>query len=363
VRGLQRVNPGFDPEHVLTATVDLNWSRYTEAAQWRTFFDRLETDMAAEPGVVQSAPALRFPLDGGSQFNINLAIDGRAASPDDPPLQGDFAAVGTGYFRTLDIPLVRGRTFASSDAPEGPAVAVISRKAAQTFWPDLDPIGRRISVDGGQTWITVVGIVGDVLQYGLDQAPTPLIYLPFMQRPVREATFLVRTTGDPAALGRRLQELVRAIDPQQPVANIRTLRELRGDSLAPSRLTTTLLGIFAALALIITATGLAGVIAYTVSQRTREIGIRMALGAAQNGVLGMILRQGLTLVALGLAIGVAGALALSRVMDGLLYGVGATDPITFVAVALVLLGVAVVACLVPARRATTIDPLVALRAE
>jgi predicted permease len=360
---LQRVNPGFDPEHVLTATVDLNWSRYTEATQWRTFFDRLETDLAAEPGVVQSAPALRFPLDGGSQFTINLAIDGRATNPDDPPIQGDFAAVGTGYFRTLDIPLVRGRTFGTFDAPEASAVAVISQKAARTFWPEVDPIGRRLSVDGGQTWITVVGVVGDVLQYGLDQAPTPLIYLPFMQRPVREATFLVRTTGDPAALGRRLQELVRAIDPQQPVANIRTLRELRGDSLAPSRLTTTLLGIFAALALIITATGLAGVIAYTVSQRTREIGIRMALGAAQNGVLGMILRQGLTLVALGLAIGVAGALALSRVMDGLLYGVGATDPITFVAVALVLLGVAIVACLVPARRATTIDPLVALRAE
>ena len=363
VVALQRVNPGFDPEHVLTATIDLNWSKYTSAAQYREFFDRLMSDLATEPGVTASAAALSFPLDGGGDNTTVLAIEGRPQAPDDPPLQGDIQIVSTGYFRTLGIPLVRGRTFSESDGPETPAVVVIGQKAARRFWPDTDPIGKRVSVNGGRTWATVVGIVGDVRQYGLDQEPVELFYVPFAQSPRRESTFLVRTTGEPAALGRRLQELVRAIDPGQPVANLRTLRELRGESLASPRLTTTLLGIFAALALVITATGLAGVVAFTVSQRRREIGIRMALGAERGAVLSMILRQGLGMVVAGLAIGVTGALALSRLMDGLLYGVRPSDPITFVAVALVLLSVAVAACVLPARRATTIDPLAALRSE
>jgi putative ABC transport system permease protein len=359
---LQRVEPGFDPEHVLTATIDLNWSKYTASTQWLDFFDRLRNDLANEPGVVESSPALRFPLDGNGQFNFNFTIEGRALAPGDPPLQGDFVSTGIGYFRALGIPLVRGRAFDASDGPNAPLVAVVSQRAASTFWPDGDPIGKRLIGNGANTY-TVVGVVGDVRQYGLDQEPTDQFYVPFAQTPFRESTFLIRTTGDPALLGRRLQELVRTIDPQQPVANIRTLHDLRGDSLAPTRLTMTLLAIFAALALIITATGLAGVIAYTVSQRTREIGIRMALGAEQRGVLGMILRQGLTLVVIGLVLGVGGALGLSRMMDGLLFGVGATDPLTFVAVAVVLLSVAAVACLIPARRATAIDPLLALRSE
>jgi putative ABC transport system permease protein len=362
---LQQVNPGFDPEHVLTATIDLNWSKYTAPAQWRAFFDRLSADLASEPGVVRSAPALTFPLDGSGigQASFNFVIEERPVAAGDPPLQGDYRVVGADYFATLDIPLVRGRRFTTADAPDAAQVVVISQQAARIFWPDVDPIGKRVSLDGGANWVTIVGIVGDVRQYGLDREPTPQIYRPFSQFPIRESTFLIRTTGEPAALGRRLQALVRAIDPQQPVANLRTLRELRGDSLAPPRLTMTLLAIFAALALVITATGLAGVIAFTVSQQTREIGIRMALGAAQGGVLRAILRQGLSMVALGLAIGIGGALALSRVMDGLLYGVGPSDPLTFIVVALVLIGVAIVACFVPARRATTIDPLIALRSE
>ena len=360
---LQRVNPGFDPEHVLTATIDLNWSKYTTQPQYRAFFDRLTADLANEPGVVESAPALSFPLDGNDGNSITLAVEGRPQAPGDPPLQGDIRIVGTGYFGTLGIPLVRGRTFSSVDAPDAPAVVVINQKAAQRFWPDGDPIGKRVSANGGQNWATVVGIVGDVRQYGLDQEPVEEFYVPFAQSPRRESTFLVRTTGEPAAMGRRLQELVRAIDPGQPVASIRTLRELRGESLASPRLTTTLLGIFAVLALVITATGLAGVVAFTVSQRTREIGIRMALGAERGAVMRMILRQGLGMVVAGLAIGIAAALALSRVMDGLLYGVRPSDPLTFVVVAIVLLGAAVAACTFPARRATTIDPLAALRSE
>ena len=360
---LQRVNPGFDPEHVLTATIDLNWSKYTTPAQYRGFFDRLTADLAKEPGVVESAAALSFPLDGSGDNPIALVVEGRPQAPGDPPLQGDIRIVGHGYFRTLGIPLVRGRLFTTADAPDAPAVVVIGQKAAGRFWPDSDPIGKRVSANGGRTWATVVGIVGDVRQYGLDQEPVEEFYVPFAQSPRRESTFLVRTTGEPAALGRRLQELVRAIDPGQPVANIRTLRDLRGESLASPRLTTMLLGIFAMLALIITATGLAGVVAFTVSQRTREIGIRMALGAERGAVMRMILRQGLGMVVAGLVIGIGSALALSRVMDGLLYGVQPGDPLTFAVVALVLIGVATAACVLPARRATAIDPLAALRSE
>jgi predicted permease len=312
---------------------------------------------------VESAAALSFPLDGNGDNTAALVIEGRPQAPGDPPIQGDIRITSVGYFRTLGIPLVRGRTFTSADGPEAPAVVVIGQKAARRFWPDSDPLGKRVSANGGRTFATVIGIVGDVRQYGLDQEPVEEFYAPFAQVPQRESTFLIRTTGEPAALARRLQELVRAIDPGQPVANIRTLRDLRGESLASPRLTTTLLGIFAVLALIITATGLAGVIAFTVSQRTREIGIRMALGAERGSVLRMILRQGLVMVGVGLAIGVGAALALSRLMDGLLYGVQPSDPLTFVIVALVLLGVAVAACTLPARRATTIDPLTALRSE
>ena len=207
-----------------------------------------------------------------------------------------------------------------------------------------------------------MGVVGDVRHYGLESEPTDEVYLPFAQLPIRESTFLVRTTADPGAMARRIGEEVLAIDAGQPVANVQTLEEVRGEALANPRLTTTLILLFALLALCITAAGLGGVVAFSVSQRTQEIGVRMALGAGRAEVLGMVLREGLRLVGLGLVLGALAAVLLGRLITGLLFHVETTDPLTFAGMALVLVLIAAAACLVPARRAATVDPLVALRA-
>ncbi|MBA3554769.1 MAG: FtsX-like permease family protein [Gemmatimonadales bacterium] len=237
----------------------------------------------------------------------------------------------------------------------------VAQPHRRAHWGAENPVGRRISADSGKTWVTVVGVVGDVRHYGLDTEPADEMYMPFAQVPIREGSLLVRTTGDPHLAARLVEDEVHAIDPDQPVANVETLDELRGEALASPRLTASLLGMFALLALLITGAGLAGVVAFSVSQRTQEIGVRMALGAERSEVLAMVLREGMRLVLAGLLIGIAAALVVTRLMAGLLYGVGATDPVRFIGVAVMLLAVAAVACLVPARRATTVDPMVALR--
>jgi putative ABC transport system permease protein len=358
---LQRLDPGFDPENVLTMTLDLNWSKYTSPDLIRDFHNRLQARLADQPGVVSTASALGFPLNGRRRFSFEFLIQGRPADPGVARPQGDYRVVSPGYLRTMGIPLVAGRAFTESDGPKTPEVALINQSMMRRYWGKTNPIGDRISGDNGETWATIVGVVGDVRQYGLDSAPSDEVYSAFAQSPVREATFLVRTNADPMNMAGRIVEAVRAIDPNQPLANVRALEQVRGESLASPRLTTFLLGLFAVLALVITATGLAGVIAFSVSQRTQEIGIRMALGAARGEVLTMVLREGMTLVGLGLVCGIGGAVALTHLMSGLLYGVDATDPLTFVATALLLGGVAAVACLAPARRATAVDPIVALR--
>ncbi len=358
---LQRVDPGFDSERVLTMTLDLNWSRYTTADLIRGFHERLHSRLASQPGVVAAASTLVFPLGSTRTLGFEFDIEGRPRDPQVTVPQGDFRSVSPDYFRTLGIPLVEGRVFTANDGPETPQVAVVNRSLARRYWASESPLGRRISADSGKTWITVVGVVGDVRQYGLDRAPADELYTPFAQVPIREGSLLLRTTGDPYAAVRVVKEEIRSIDPDQPIANVETLDELRSESLASPRLTASLLLMFALLALVITGAGLAGVVAFSVSQRTQEIGVRMALGAERGEVLGMILREGMRLVLFGLLLGVLGALAATRLMAGLLYGVGATDPLTFGGVVLVLVVVAVLACLAPARRATRVDPMVALR--
>ena len=241
-------------------------------------------------------------------------------------------------------------------------MAIVNQTLAQRYWGKETAVGHRISADTGKTWITIVGVVGDVRHYGLESEPSEEVYLPFSQLPFRESSFLVRTSADPGAMARRIGEEVLAIDPGQPLANVQTLEEVRGEALASPRLTTSLLLMFALLALCITAAGLGAVVAFSVSQRTQEIGVRMALGAGRAEVLGMVLREGLQLVIIGLALGIASAILLTRLMTGLLYQVEATDPITFAGMALVLVLIAAAACLAPARRASAVDPMVALRA-
>jgi putative ABC transport system permease protein len=359
---LQSVNPGFDSQRVLTMTLDLNWSRYTSNDLILGFHDRLNARLTGQPGVVSTASTLTFPLDGHRRFNVNFLIEGQPPAEDGAQPLGDLRSASSDYFPALGIPLVTGRLFTPSDGPSSPQVAIVNQSLARRYFSRETAVGRRISADTGKTWITIVGVVGDVRHYGLQSEPTDEVYLPFAQLPIRESTFLVRTTADPGAMARRIGEEVLAIDPGQPVAKVQTLEEVRGEALANPRLTTTLILLFALLALCITAAGLGGVVAFSVSQRTQEIGVRMALGAGRSEVLGMVLREGLALVGLGLVLGALAAVLLGRLMTGLLFHVQTTDPITFAGMSLILILIAAAACLVPARRAATVDPLVALRA-
>jgi putative ABC transport system permease protein len=265
-----------------------------------------------------------------------------------------------GYFITIGQPVLAGRAFAVSDSWSTLPVAIVNKSFVRHHWPNEDPIGKQISVNDGQVWITIVGVVADAHQQ-LKEPVHDRVYLPMFQAGYLSTNWLVRSTVDQVVMERAIRAAVHAIDPDQPVDNFQTFAEVRSASLTPDRLTASLLGLFGLLALVITAAGIAGVVAFSVNQRTQEFGIRMALGAARSNVLGLVLRQGLQLVLIGLAIGLGGALILSQVLATLLFGVEPTDGITFVAVSMVLVAVAAVACLVPARRAASVDPMVALR--
>ncbi|HJU89711.1 MAG TPA: ABC transporter permease [Gemmatimonadaceae bacterium] len=358
---LLRVNPGFDAQKVVTARLDLNWTKYETDDQIRALTDQLLARIRTEPGVVSAAVSSTFPLNNTGYFNSRVTVEGMPVAEGDIGPRAYLQTGSPDYFRTMGIPLVMGRTLIDADRDTANTPIVVNQTAARRFWPGKDPLGRRISFNNGESWAMVVGVVGDVKALGLDQEVSEEVYGPWQVNAFRDLRLTVRTMAAENTAARQIREAVRALDPGQPVTEIRTLEEVRSESLASPRLTTTLLGLFAALALVITATGLAGVIAHSVGQRTREIGIRMALGAEKGQVLRMVLNQGLGLVAAGLLIGGLGALAITRLMSGLLFQVTPRDPITFVAVSFVLIGVAILACLAPARRATTIQPIIALR--
>ena len=359
---LQHVAVGFDAERVVTMRLSLNFSKYTNGEQRRSFQERLLPALTDQPGFSSVAIAGTLPLNqiGGPQ-NSFFEIEGQPAPSKDLRPQADFQQVSPEYFRTIRIPLVRGRAFAGSDLPDHPLVAVINQTMAEHLWRTEEPLGRRILVDGVKDWITVVGVVGDVRQYGLERKPEDQVYLALEQFPSLSGSILVRTTSDLDSVARLIRHTVHGLDPDQPVDRARTLEDVRSEAIASPRLTSILLSIFAALALLITSAGIAGVIAFSVGERTHEFGIRLALGAAPGSVLAMVMREGMALVAAGIALGLIGAHALARLMSGLLFEVDATDPPTFLAMSVVLAGVALLACLLPARRATSVDPTVALR--
>ena len=303
-----------------------------------------------------------MPLAGAAPGTTRFDIEGRIA--DDPNLRPttDVRVASDRYFDTIGIPLVSGRVFNRFDTPESLPVAVINSAMAR-YWQGTNPIGTRISTNR-KTWFTVVGVVGDVRQFGLAVPTVAQIYIPLSQSPFNFAgQVLVRTVDDPARFEGMLRRTVHAVDPNQPVEAVRTLDDLRAEALAAPRLTATLLAVFAGLALLMTLAGIGGVIATSVTARTREFGVRMALGAGRETVLAMVVRQGLTLVAIGLAIGLAGALAISRVLSAYLYQTTPHDPLVLVLVAAAFLMAGAIACLGPARRATMVDPLIALRTE
>ncbi|MBI3450041.1 MAG: FtsX-like permease family protein [Acidobacteria bacterium] len=291
-----------------------------------------------------------------------LVVEGQAVAPDAPKPQVDFEVVSRDFFKTIGTPLLRGRTFIDTDDESAPKVVLVNDVMARHHIQGGEPIGRRISLNGGDDWRTIVGVVGNVKQFTLDKESTEQVYIPFLQA-ARGGTLLVRTAGDPWALAGPIRGMIHRLDEKQPVGRVSTLEQLKSDTLASPRLTATLIGLFALLALVITTAGIVGVVSYSVSQRTQEIGVRMALGADRATVIRMVLRQGLMPVLVGLATGVTGALALTKLIARFLFDVAPTDPITFAGVVLALVAAAALACWQPARRAAGIEPMLALRSD
>ncbi len=360
---LQQVETGYRSQGVLTAQVYGNFSKYPDADSLRRLYDPMIERLQSQPGVTSVAVTNAVPLAGGAPGTTRFDIEGRVTDDPERRPTTDTRIASPKYFETIGIPLVSGRVFNELDTEESQRVIVIN-KAMTKYWEGSDPIGTKISPDRGATWFTVVGVVGDVRQFGLAQEIVAQLYLPLaQQQQVFAGQVLVRTAGDPMAFANTLRTTVRTIDATLPVEQIQTLDDLRSEALAAPRLTATLLAIFASLALLVTLAGIGGVIATSVQQRTKEFGLRMALGASRDSVLTMVIKQGLLLVVIGLAFGVAGALAGGRVLNAYLYQTAPRDPVIFAGVAALFILSGIIACLIPARRATTVDPLIALRAE
>ncbi len=363
---LTHSNPGFRTDHALTAEISLPTAKYNSEEEQREFFDGLLSRIRRLPGV-QSAALMTMPLLGDYLSMTEFSVEGRPAK--DPRYEPYFEmeVISPDYFQAAGIPLLAGRTFSESDTKDSPRVVIVNETLARRYWPAGQAIGKRLSretdKDGHPLWLEVVAIARDTRDVNLMTLPKAEIYLPSSQAASASMNILVRAKSDASVLEPAIRDAVWAIDRDQPVQSIATLEEAVARSEAEPRFHTILLGVFAALGLTITLVGIYGVISYSVSQRTREIGIRMALGAQSRDVLRQVLREGMKLALAGLAIGIIAALALTRVLASLLFEVRATDPATFVMVASLLACVAFAACYLPARRATKVDPLVALRYE
>jgi putative ABC transport system permease protein len=360
---LQEVDPGFKREKVLTMVVRLPGGKYGEDPQVLAFFQRTTERIRALPGVREVGLVNFLPFYGGLGSATAFTVEGRPAPiPGEAPTT-DVRVTDPGYLAAMGIPLLRGRNFTDAESREARHVVLVSESMARQHFPGEDPIGKRILVEMTDAPVPteIVGIVGDVKQESLADEARPTVYMPLPELTYSFMTLVIRTTGDPGALAPTVRRLVRAIDPDQPVSDVRTMEQVMADAVGRNRFNTLLLGLFAGLATLLAAVGIFGVMSSSVTLRTREIGLRVALGARQGQVLTLILKQGLLLTLTGVALGLAGALALTRLLAGLLFGVGSTDPATFTAIALLLTLVSVIACYIPARRAARVDPLIALR--
>jgi len=364
---LRAVDPGFRPDHVLTMRLTLPQSRYAEDGQVAAFYDDLLRRTSALPGVQSSATISNLPM-GGDNASASFAIEGQNVPEGQPSPHGDSHVVSQDYFRTLGIPLVQGRVFEPGDGPDATQVAAIDQVLADRYWPKGDALGHRMRLffegsDDKPVWRTIVGVVGHVKKYGLDGRVKEQYYMPSTQMPRRGMTLVLRTATDPASLIGAVRGALRDLDGGLPMFRVETMEQVVDDTLVTRRFSMLLLGTFAAVALVLAAVGLYGVISYSVAQRTREIGIRMALGARSGDVVRMVVRHGLTLTAIGLTLGVGAALGLTRFLASLLFAVPPNDAPTFLAIAAILAGVAAAASFLPARRASRIDPMRALRDE
>lgn len=365
VMRLRDVNPGFNPENLLTMDIALPSAKYPDAASRVAFFNNLTERIQALPGVQAAGVTSVLPLSSN--------FDGRSLAVEDQPkprgeeISVDLYVSTPGYLRAMDIPLVKGRLLTEQDTDKTQMVALVNETMARQLWPNQDPIGKRIKFPGSeknvQPWRTVVGVVRDVKQYGLDKQDPMQMYLSLAQLPTSFMSLVVRTSSEPTSMMGAVRNEILAIDKDQAAYNVRTMGQLLSDSISLRNFSMLLLLLFACLALTLASVGIYGVMAYSVSQRTHEIGIRLALGAQSSDVLKMIVGQGMLLAAIGIAIGLGVALTLTRLLSSLLYGVSATDPVTFTGIALLLAGVAFLASYIPARKATKVDPMIALRYE
>jgi putative ABC transport system permease protein len=361
---LQQVDPGFSAENVLSMQIAPPSTSYAGGNRKRVFYRQVLERVTALPGV-KGAGAIHLLPMGGSNWDPDLAIEDHPLPPGTARPSVDWRLVTPGYFQAMDIRLVRGRYFTAEDDEKSLPVAIVNETLAHRYWPGEDPIGKRIRGGfEGKDWVPIVGVVSDVKEQGLD-LPTHLeMYRPYAQAPFTSSlTLMVRTAGDPVGLAASIRNEVWAIDRDVPIAEVQPLTQVVSKSVAARRSTMLLLAGFAALALLLGAVGIYGVVTYSVNQRTHEIGVRMALGATSRDVLRLIVGQGMRLILFGVALGLGGAYLSTRALERLLFGVSATDPVTFAGVALLLSAIAFLACLIPARRATRVDPMEALRYE
>jgi putative ABC transport system permease protein len=356
--------PGFESRNLLTMMIPASSAKkYSDTAQVSAFYSEAIKSIEALPGVEAAGVVSNLPFGGNMDTSGFHVEEKPLANPAEAP-SAERYSVSPDYLRAMGIPLLRGRGFAEQDNANAPLVALINREAARRIWPNEDPVGKRIRLGSVESPLrSVVGVVGDVNHYDLETAPGLQAYIPHAQRAEAYMQLVVRAAVEPGALTGPVRQAIHALDPDVPLHKLTTMRQLVSASAAQRRFTLLLIAVFAAVALLMAAIGLYGVMAYSVTQRTQEIGIRVALGAQRADVLRLVVGQGLRLVAVGVTLGLMAALALTRLMQTLLFEVSATDPVTFAGVALLLTLVALLACWIPARRAATVDPLVALRSE
>ena len=361
---LHHLDKGFDPAQVLTLRMTLAEDVYRDAAAAHDFYTRALDRIRTLPGVVSAGTTSALPMADRDE-RVRFAIQGRPAPDPQSQPQASRAAISADYLKTMRVPIVRGRGFVPADYANAPAVALVSREAARRYWPGEDPIGRRIAFDDDeQQWVEVVGIAGDVRNNNAGSGPAPQVYVPSASQPQRYTAFVVRGSGsDPTQLAPLIRSELAQLDKTQPVYDIRSMQQVLVEDLGGTYLFTGMLAVFATVAMLLAAAGVYGLVSFSVSQRTREIGLRMALGARPAAILGMVIARGSAPMAVGLALGSAGAAALVTVTASALSEVDLRDPLAYVMVAVPLIAISLAATYIPARRATHVDPLLALRAE
>jgi putative ABC transport system permease protein len=361
---LQSVDPGFNANNVLTMRVSLPLRKYDSDRKRIDFFRQAIEETKALPGV-EAAGATNFLPFAGPHSGTLVEIEGRAKLPPGEGLTTGSCVTDANYFGAMQIPLKRGRLFTEQEATEMRHVVVINEAFAEKNLPGEDPLGKRVTIymKDDNVPSEIIGVVGNNKHMGLDEQPEPMAYWPHPELAYPFMTLVIRTHGDPSSIAAAARNVIQTLDSEQPIADVRTMQSLLADSVARARFNTMLLTVFAVVALALAAVGIYGVMSYAVTQRTHELGLRMALGAQSSHVLSLIVRQGMMMAVAGVAIGLGAAFALTRILTTLLYGVSATDPLTFSVIALLLTSIALLACYLPARRATRVDPMVALRYE